>query len=322
MVGVWDLPSESNLRMCLHPNYNEIDLNVAMDLAFVPESNTCFYMVQRTSRLSLFDIRVKSMLQWTTLLDMGKPAKIKPLENPYQLLISTRGSQIKLWDIRTFPPACVQIYNKHRSESLPLGFDLLCYGKYLATGSDDSSAYIYDTCTGELVKQVQLGNGHVQSCCAESSDSLSFFVSFNNSRHLGLVDTEGLDIRHEAQSTAQIKDAYSKMAWNTALGKHTGRLVLHIQRLLGGTPYAHDDWLETLRAAEDRESKELLELIEAEYQRQLEATTPVLVKDLSAFFGREKDEPNHGNKAENQLFVPVKRQSSQAPKVLKEISPS
>ena len=317
MVGVWDLPSQTNIRMCLHPNYNEIELNVTMDLAFVPESSSCFYMVQRTSRLSLFDIRVKDMLQWTTLLDMGKPAKLKVLENPYQVLISTRGSQIKLWDVRTFPPSCVQTYDKHRSESLPLGFDLLCYGKYLATGSDNSSAYIYETCTGKLMHQVQLGNGHIQACCAESSDSLSFFVSFNNSRHLGLVDTAGLDIQHEAKSTEQIKDAYSKMAWNTALGKHTGRLVMHIQRLLGGALYAHEDWLGTLRTAGDRESKELLALIEAEYQRQLEATTPVLVKDLNAFFGRGKGLKKQGDGVDNQLRIPAKR-TSQAPKVLKE----
>ena len=299
--------------MFMHPNHDEMELNVLMDLAFLPESQSCFYMMQRSGRLSLADLRCGGLIQWTALLEMSRPSAMKTMESPYQIMISARANEIKLWDIRATPTLYVQRYNQHKSESLPLSFDFLCYEKYLASGSDDGYAYIYETATGCLVRKIKLGHGQVQSCCAESPDSLSFFASFDNARYVGLVDTAGSDCGHEYTSTEQIKATYSKMAWGAAVSKYTERLVAEVNHLVGLTPHGQDNWLQILRASEENQSKELLSIIEAEYHSQLQASAPALVHDLNTFYNRK-----------NVLKISAKRPfrnrsfSSYAPKIRKE----
>lgn len=287
ILGIWDLPSLRNTRMFLHPNHDEMELNALMSLAFLPGSNSCFYMIQRVGRLSIGDLRGKNLIQWTSRLDMTKLANMKIMENPHQVAISARENDIKLWDIRS-SPIHIQKYCQHQSASLPLGFDFLCYEKYLATGSDDGCVYIYDTLTGSLIRKIKLGHGQVQTCCAESLDSLSFFASFDNARCLGLIDTEGIGNLHEANSTEQIKEGYSKTAWSIALSKYSERLALQVQHLTGETHYGQDNWLEVLRGSEARESRELLSAVEAEYRTQVQLSVPALVSDLNAFFQRNK----------------------------------
>ncbi len=302
--------------MFMHPDHGEIELNVLMDLAFLPGSQACFYMMQRSGRLSLADLRCNDLIQWTALLEMSRPSTMKTMESPCQVMISARANEIKLWDIRATPPLCVQHYNQHKSESLPLGFDFLCYEKYLATGSDDGYAYIYETVTGCLVRKIRLGHGQVQSCCAESPDSLSFFASFDNAKCLGLVDTAGSDCGHEYTSTEQIKAAYSKIAWIAAVSKYTERLITQVQHLIGQTPYARDNWLEVLRASEENQSKELLSLVEAEYHSQLQASTPELVQDLNAFYNRKNGLKMSAKRLHSRF--PNHSFSSYAPKIRKE----
>jgi len=314
MLGIWDLPSQRNRCMFLHPSHNEMEINVIMDLAFVPGSDSCFYILQRTGRLTIGDLRVRDLIQWTMLLEMTRPSKMKTTENSHQVIVSARGNEIKLWDIRSTPSLCVQKYCQHKSESLPLGFDFLCFEKYLATGSDDGCAYIYETLTGRLVRKIKLGNGQVHSCCAESPDSLSFFASFDNASYLGLIDTEGIVNPHEPKSTEQIKEGYSKMAWSAVLSKYSERLVLQAQHLAGDIPYNHDNWLGVLRASETRESKELLSAVEAQYRAQVDFLVPVLVSDLNACFQR-----NDQVFANRTYLRPLERfHSSFAPKVRRE----
>lgn len=313
MLGIWDLPSQRNMRMFMHPNHDEMQINVLMDLAFLPDSQSCFYMMQRSGRLSLADLRCRDLIQWTALLGMSRPSAMRTMESPYQVMISARANEIKLWDIRATPPVCVQRYNQHKSESLPLSFDFLCYEKYLATGSDDGYAYVYETMTGSLVRKIKLGHGQVQSCCAESPDSLSFFASFDNARCLGLVDTEGSDCVHEYTSIEQIKEVYNKIAWDSTLSKFTQRLVTQVRTLMAGAPYGHHNWLEILRLSDTTESKELLANIEVEYQHQLELSTPVLVRDLTEFY-KQKTKPVNSKCKRHRGTL----SSSLAPKVKKE----
>lgn len=265
--------------MFVHPNHTEMELNVLMDLAFCPGSEFCCYLLQRSGRLSLADLRVKDLLQWTVLLDLPKPSQMKLMENGYQLVISARESQIRLLDLRTSPLASVQRYCQHKSESLPLGFDFLAYGKYIVSGSDDGCAYVYEVCTGRVVRKVRLGNGQVQACCAESADSLSFFVSFNNSRTLGLVDTAGIEFRPIPHSQSEKE----QKAWNFAIGKFSNELILHIQSLDNSISFNYERLMTALRTAEDQASKELLGRIEGEYQRQLEALEPAVRSDFPSF---------------------------------------
>lgn len=317
VLGIWNLQNQQNYRMFLHPNHNEMELNVIMDLAFRPESEHCFYILQRTGRLSFADLRCKDLLQWTALLDMPKPSQMKVMENEYQLVVSARESQIKMLDLRTTPSTPVHCYSQHKSQGLPLSFDFLCYEKYLATGSDDGSAYIYETSTGLLVRKISLCKEQVQACCAEAPDSLSFFVTFNNARCLGLVDTVGTEELSEQQSAEQIKREYSKMAWNSAIGKFSYQVIMHVERLGSTVSFNNERILSVLRTAEDRESKLLLEEIEAEYRRQIEATAPAFVRDLTSFYeGKEVKYPANLPNFRGQIV----RKSVLAPKVRREWS--
>lgn len=299
--------------MFLHPAHTDMDQNVVIDLAYIPGSETCFYTVLRSGALSVGDIRTSDIIQWTDRLDMIKPAMMKTTESQYELFISARRSEIKLWDVRGNTLKCVQWYSKHKAESLPIGFDLLNYGKYLATGSDDGCVYIYAVCTGHLVRKIKLGNGHVQSCCAESVDAMSFYVTFNNARCLGVVDTEASDIEHQPTSVEDITEAYGKMAWNAAVSMYTVRLVKHVELLLGDSPYSHNDWFSVLQASQLPESQELLSLITTEYQRQFEVMKPQLNSDLHAYYLRR----NHKDSGPKPRIT---RKSSQGPLVRKDVS--
>ncbi|XP_033734815.1 WD repeat-containing protein 27-like [Pecten maximus] len=65
----------------------------------------------------------------------------------YDLFVTAAaGDCIKLWDIRT--NRCVRRYEGHLNRVYPCGVDLSPCGRYLATGSEDRSTYIYDIRTG------------------------------------------------------------------------------------------------------------------------------------------------------------------------------
>ncbi|OWF38257.1 WD repeat-containing protein 27 [Mizuhopecten yessoensis] len=65
----------------------------------------------------------------------------------YNLFVTAAaGDCIKLWDIRT--NRCVRRYEGHLNRVYPCGVDLSPCGRYLATGSEDRSTYIYDIRTG------------------------------------------------------------------------------------------------------------------------------------------------------------------------------
>lgn len=288
IVGIWDLHTYKTSRMFLHPNHSETELNVIMDLAFKPDSEQCFYILQRSNRLSLADMRCRELLQWTTLLDVTKPSQMKVRGNGYQLVVSARESQIMMLDLRTTPFIPTQTYSQHQSQGLPLSFDFLYYEKYLSTGSDDGSVYIYEISTGLLVRKIPISTEPVQSCCSEAPDSLSFFVTFSNSRYLGFVDTVGTTEGRERLSAAEIKREYSKMAWKNAIQKYSFQVIMYLERLGNEVIFNNERILSVLRAAEDPESKLMLKNIEEEYERQLEATAPAFVRDLTSFYAGEE----------------------------------
>ncbi|XP_060081594.1 WD repeat-containing protein 27-like [Ylistrum balloti] len=65
----------------------------------------------------------------------------------YDLFVTAAvGDCIKLWDMRT--NRCVRRYEGHLNRVYPCGVDLSPCGRYLATGSEDRSTYIYDIRTG------------------------------------------------------------------------------------------------------------------------------------------------------------------------------
>lgn len=62
---------------------------------------------------------------------------------------ASTDSSIKLWDLRVGQP--VREFCNHINRSMPIGFDVSnCY-RYLISGSEDRSVYIYDVGSGQVV---------------------------------------------------------------------------------------------------------------------------------------------------------------------------
>eukprot|EP01137_Pigoraptor_chileana_P016279 Opistho-2@72975 len=68
------------------------------------------------------------------------------------------GDAIKLWDIRT--QKCVRRFEGHSNRALPVGFAFSPCGRFLATGSEDRCAYVYDIGSGTYTHKLQ---GHSDS---------------------------------------------------------------------------------------------------------------------------------------------------------------
>lgn len=65
----------------------------------------------------------------------------------YDLFVTAAaGDCIKLWDLRA--DRCVRRYEGHQNRAYTCGLDLSPCGRYLATGSEDKTAYIFDLRSG------------------------------------------------------------------------------------------------------------------------------------------------------------------------------
>ena len=263
----------------------EVELNAVMDLCFNVSCPHLFYVLQRSGHLSMWDVRASRPMQWHIRAHAGHTSQMRMSADPTRFLTSSRGSEVKLWDTRTLPsPASLQTYNQHPSEKLALGCDFLRYEEFVVTGSDDEFAYVYETNTGILAKKVPLAPGQVVTACAEEPGSWSFFVVYINGRYFGLVDTDGQDIAHSFTSSEQIKAHYSKEAWNTALSRNTDRVLVAARFAQAPVAINYEQMMAIVRDSDLPVCKMLMRDLTAEYEANIKASTPRLVRDLQAFF--------------------------------------
>lgn len=76
----------------------------------------------------------------------GSPYVSHP-PNAYDLFATAAaGDCIKLWDLRT--NRCVRRYEGHLNRVHPCGIALSPCGRFIATGAEDKSAYIFDIRSG------------------------------------------------------------------------------------------------------------------------------------------------------------------------------
>lgn len=270
------------------PNQEALEIEAIMDLAFQTESEMCFYALQRCGFLVIGDLRSPETFQHRARVHCGRGSFLKVSEVPTRFLTSARSDGAKLWDLRRFssntqPSDYLQKYNKHTSQHVPLGHDFLRFEKFVVTGSDDGQAYIYDTLTGQLEKQLKLSSERTQHCCGESVDSISFYASFFNARILGYVSTDGPLITHLPKSTKEIKDEYNKLAWDTAISQYSDQVLMMVRSSPGRLPTTYDQWLDIVRTNRDEASQQLAEKIREAYTEALKASTPGLVRDMSRF---------------------------------------
>ncbi len=62
---------------------------------------------------------------------------------------ASTDNYIKLWDLRVGSP--VREFTSHINRSMPIGFEVSnCY-RYLISGSEDRSVYVYDVGSGQVV---------------------------------------------------------------------------------------------------------------------------------------------------------------------------
>ena len=291
VIAVWDLPRLALRSTIVLPQDPAVELNAVMDLTFAPATDGVFYVLQRSGHLSLWDVRAPRLRQWHTKCHTGRTSSMKTCQDSVHVVTSSRGSELKLWDVRCMSASnsvrnYVQVYNRHASEKLALGFDFLNYEEFLVTGSDSFFASVYDTLTGRLVQQIPLAPGQVQTVCALDPGSLSFYAVFMNGRYLGVVDTEGPDLLHDFASPEQIKAMYSKDAWDEVYSRNMDRLLEASRAAQQTVPINYDEMLAIVRDSELPICKKLLRDLTSEYEANIRASTPQLVQAFQDFYAK------------------------------------
>lgn len=309
-IGLWDLESGVAGSMLKLPT-SQMD-DIAMGVAF--QTTSIFCALQRSGHLSLGDVRQKQWIQWRFQAHLLKGTCFRYRGNGWQVLTSARGSEIKLWDLRkppTSPSDYLHLYNSHKSQTLPVAFDFLRYETYLATGSDDNRVCIYDLNTGEVVCNLRLGIGLVQTVCPVDADSLSFFVSYMNAQYLGYVDCVGEDATCSFNSAADIKQRFQQEAWATAVSRLTDRIMAAVRTVAGETLFGYDNWQTLIEQAETEECREIRKDLQAEYTAVLNGSMSQFVHKLQNFYRPRELE---------RTAINIRRKSEFAPKVRSEKS--
>lgn len=270
------------------PGTDQAD-NITMGIALQRPSVFC--VLQRSGHFAMGDVREKQWILWHFQAHQFKGTSFRYRENGWQVLTSARGSEIKLWDLRkppTTPNSYLHLYNSHQSQTLPVSFDFLRNEAFLATGSDDNRVCIYDMNTGEVVRNIRLGIGLVQTVCPVDPDGLSFFVSYMNAQYLGYVDCEGQDFVGSFSSAAEIKQRFKQEAWATAVSKLTDRIMSAIRTVAGNTLVGYDNWQTLIEQADTEECREIRKDLQAEYTALLNGSMPHLVHQLEDFYKPQK----------------------------------
>ncbi|KAG8444359.1 hypothetical protein GDO86_009520 [Hymenochirus boettgeri] len=77
----------------------------------------------------------------------------------YNLFVTAAiGDGLKLWDIRTL--RCVRRYEGHVNRCQPCGVAISPCGRFIACGSEDRCAYIYELCSNTYLQKIP---GHTQA---------------------------------------------------------------------------------------------------------------------------------------------------------------
>lgn len=306
VIALWDLTNLALQNISVMPHDPNVELNAIMDMSFDPSHASIFYVFQRSGHLSLWDTRTSRLRQWHTKCHNHRASFLKVSQDSTHLVTAARGNEIKMWDLRSISGSdsvqgYLQIYNQHVSEKLALGIDFLNYERFLVTGSDSFYAVIYDTLTGEKVQQVSLGPGQVETVCALNPDDLSFYTIFMNGKYLGLVDSEGTTIQHDYTSAEQIKALYSKEAWDEVLSRNVDRLLEASRAAQQTVAINYDEMLAIVRDSDLAMCKKLLNDLTEQYEANIQATTPQLVRAFQAFYTRQSSPTPDSKEEEREI---------------------
>ena len=295
VVWTWDIPTVQALSMAVLPQYSDLELNAVMALEFHPQQPHLFYALQRSGHLTLCDTRTPSMKQWHTCVHSYRASSLRLCHYSEMMATSARGSEIKLWDWRggSRPNAVdqyVQIYRQHESQKAALGFDFLVDEQFLVTGSDSYYAHIYNTLSGVLVESVKVAPGPVINATAFAHSNLNFYILYRNGQNLGLVDTEGPSIVHKFANCDEIKALYSREAWEKTIFANIDRLLEAARAVQSDIAVSYEQIMPIVRGSDLPICKVLIQELEAEYERNINANTPGLVRDIQAFYGKHPQE--------------------------------
>ncbi|XP_074657849.1 WD repeat-containing protein 27-like [Tubulanus polymorphus] len=102
------------------------------------------------SVLLLEDIHTKPVHQ---IAQNEGSAFVSHASNAYDLFVtSSAGDCIKMWDLRT--RRCVRRFEGHKNRVYPCGLSISPCGRFIATGAEDKSAYIYDVRSGDYLHKL------------------------------------------------------------------------------------------------------------------------------------------------------------------------
>ena len=95
----------------------------------------------------------------------GSAASDTPVAGHDLFISAALDGAVKLWDLRS--ASCVRRFAAHCNRLHPVGASLSPCLRYVACGSEDRSAYLYDARSGSLVERLK-GGGDVVSDAAFS----------------------------------------------------------------------------------------------------------------------------------------------------------
>ena len=264
-VGIWDvqtLRKVSGLKVSGRDRMNSIQ-----GISFSKEGWEVL-AVTREGEVCGYDIRsLRPIFQSVTFTQFpghtSKTNNLQVSDTHSQLLTSGRDSALRLWDLRRLPVP-LQTYNRHTCKMFPIGGKFLNNEMCVVTGSEDNSAYVYDTLTGEVLRRIEMGT-HVTQVEPISSSDIGFYTILYQNQRLGLVDVHGSDVAPEAVSPEESLHERMKVAMQEVLWEMSNQIYQHLRVIGRFNMIGYGNLLEALQdtASTNEGSRGLLQEVSA-----------------------------------------------------------
>jgi len=85
-------------------------------------------------------------------LNSGSSYASLPAETYDLFLTAAQCDGVTLWDLRS--DRCIRRFTEHVGRANPVGLDFSPCGRFIATGSEDKAAYLYDVRAGRYLEKL------------------------------------------------------------------------------------------------------------------------------------------------------------------------